>query len=280
MKTFQNLLTLSLLVFFNTLYSQEKSFEVKVIGTGNPVLLFPGFTCTDAVWEDTVVELSKNNECHLFTFAGFGEVDAIEGPWLPKVKKGISKYINANGLENATIIGHSLGGTLGLWLATEENSNFKKIIVVDALPSIGALMIPDFNSENVVYDNPYNKQLLTMDETAFKAMAEQIASGMTTNPEKRPQLVDWMLKADRETYVHGYTDLLKLDLREDIARIKTPVLIFAATQPYGPDMVKSTYESQYENLSNYQINYAAGAAHFIMYDRPEWFMERVLESLE
>lgn len=280
MKTFQNLSILSLLIFFNSLYSQEKSFEVKVIGTGNPVLLFPGFTCTDAVWEDTVAELSKNNECHLFTFAGFGEVDAIEGPWLPKVKEGISKYINANGLENTTIIGHSLGGTLGLWLAIEENSNFKKIIVVDALPSIGALMIPDFNSENVVYDNPYNKQLLTMDETAFKAMAEQMASGMTTNPEKRPQLVDWMLKADRETYVHGYTDLLKLDLREDIARIKTPVLIFAATQPYGPDMVKSTYESQYKNLSNYQINYAAGAAHFIMYDRPEWFMERVLESLE
>ena len=280
MKTFQNLSVLLLLIFSSILNSQERPFQVKVVGTGNPTLLFPGFTCTDAVWEDAIAELSKNNECHLFTFAGFGGVDAIEGPWLSKVKEGLSEYIKSKDLKNATIIGHSLGGTLGLWLAAEEKSNFKKVIVVDALPSIGALMIPNFKSENVVYDNPYNKQLLTMDETAFKAMAEQMAAGMTTNSEKRPVLVDWMLQADRETYVNGYTDLLKLDLREDIARIKTPVVILAATHPYGQDMVKSNYESQYKNLLNYEIEYAEGAAHFIMYDKPEWFMEKVLESLE
>ncbi|WP_281541845.1 alpha/beta fold hydrolase [Maribacter aestuarii] len=280
MKTIQNLSILVFLIFSNILISQERPFDVKVVGTGDPILLFPGFTCTDTVWEDTVAELSKNNECHLFTLAGFGEVEPIEGPWLPKVMEGISEYIDTNKLENATLIGHSLGGTLGLWLATEENKNFKKVIVVDALPSIGALMIPNFKSENVVYDNSYNEQLLAMGESDFKAMAEQMAKGMTMNAEKRPQLVNWMMQADRKTYVYGYTDLLKLDLREDLARIKTPVVILAATLPYGRDMVKSTYEIQYKNLSNYQIEYADDAAHFIMYDNPEWFMEKVLESLK
>jgi pimeloyl-ACP methyl ester carboxylesterase len=280
MKTIQNLSILVVLIFSNILISQERPFDVKVVGTGDPILLFPGFTCTDDVWEDTVAELSKNNECHLFTLAGFGEVEAIEGPWLPKVMEGISEYIDTNKLENATLIGHSLGGTLGLWLATVENKNFKKVVVVDALPSIGALMIPNFKRENVVYDNPYNEQLLAMGESDFKAMAEQMANGMTMNAEKRPQLVNWMLQADRKTYVYGYTDLLKLDLREDLARIKTPVVILAATLPYGHDMVKSTYENQYKNLSNYQIEYADDAAHFIMYDMPEWFMEKVLESLK
>lgn len=280
MKKPKNVLVLILVVFLTNLNAQNKPFQVKVVGEGPPVLLFPGFTCTDAVWENTVTEISKNNECHLFTFAGFGGVGPIQTPWLSKIKDGLSEYITSNNLLNATIIGHSLGGTLGLWLATDKNSSIKKVIVVDALPSIGALMMPNFKSENMVYDNPYNNQLLAMSESDFRTMATQMASGMTLKEEKRPQLVNWMLDADRETYVYGYTDLLKLDLREVIVKIKASVVILAATQPYGKEMVKSTYETQYKNLPSYKIEYAEGAAHFIMYDRPEWFMEKVLESLK
>jgi len=119
-------------------------------------------------------------------------------------------YIAANELDAPVVIGHSLGGTLGLWLGTEEQNSYKRIIVVDALPSAGALMIPNYKSENIVYDNPYNKQLLEMNAEKFAAMARQTASFMTLATEKIPQLVDWIVQADRETYVYGYTDLLKL----------------------------------------------------------------------
>jgi len=265
------------LVISLTLSAQTKSFEVTVKGVGQPVLLFPGFTCTGEVWEHTVAELSKEYECHIFTFAGFGDVPAIEKPWLPKIKDDIVKYVSYNNLENAILIGHSLGGALGLWLASEENSTYSKLIVVDALPSTGALMIPNFKSENMVYESPWNKQMLEMDAAGFDAMATQMASGMTLNTEKQKQIKDWILIADRETYVYGYTDLLKLDLREDIAKIKIPVTILAATHPYGMEMAKSTYEGQYKKLEGYEIEYAEGSAHFIMYDKPEWFLNQIVK---
>jgi len=260
--------------------SQEKPFEVEVKGQGEHLLLLPGFTCTGEVWDDLVTELSKTHTCHVFTFAGFGDVPPITKPWLPKIKDGLIDYIAANKLDAPVVIGHSLGGTLGLWLGTEEQNSYKRIIVVDALPSAGALMIPNYKSENIVYDNPYNKQLLEMNAEKFAAMARQTASFMTLATEKIPQLVDWIVQADRETYVYGYTDLLKLDLRETIGSITTPVTILAATHPYGLETAKKNYTKQYKNLKSYDIAFAEGAAHFIMYDKKEWFLEEVKKALK
>ncbi|WP_299318538.1 alpha/beta hydrolase [uncultured Maribacter sp.] len=258
--------------------AQYNSFEVKVTGEGDPILLFPGFTCTGEVWNATVNELSKNYECHVFTFAGFGDVPAIEKPWLPKVKEGILEYVSQNKLENPVLLGHSLGGALALWMAADGNS-FKELIIVDALPSTGALMMPDFKSEYMVYDSPYNKQLLVMSDSDFEAMAQQMANSMTKEKSNQEIIKNWMIQADRETYVYGYTDLLKLDLREDLAKINSPVTILAATEPYGLEMAKSTYDLQYKALKEYTIEFANGSSHFIMYDQPQWFIENLKNAL-
>ena len=281
MKRLKNLiLLLTICTFSITLQAQNKTFEVEVKGNGEPVLLFPGFTCTGDVWDDVVAELSQTNECHIFTFAGFGDVPAIETPWLSKIKAGITSYISKNKLDKATLVGHSLGGTLGLWLATDKNSKFNKIIVIDALPSTGALMVPNFNSETIVYDNPFNQRLLDMDANSFEAMASQMAGNMSLNKEKHAIIKEWMLKADRKTYVYGYTDLLKLDLRETIAKITIPVTILAATKPYGEHVVKKTYEEQYKNLDDYSIKFAKESAHFIMFDQPKWLLSAIKAELQ
>lgn len=279
MKTLKIIVILSIFIAAFGLNAQTP-FEVTIKGKGQPILLFPGFTCTGEVWEETVTELSKNYECHIFTFAGFGGLAPIEKPWLPKIKEGIVNYVEEQKLKDPIVIGHSLGGALALWLATDENHNFSKLIVVDALPSTGALMMPNFKSENMVYDNPWNKQMLEMDAEAFEKMAKQMASRMTLNTEKHEQLKDWIIQSDRETYVYGYTDLLKLDLREDIVKITIPVTVLGATHPYGMEVAKKTYKEQYKNLESYNMEFAEGSAHFIMFDQPVWFLNQILKELE
>lgn len=280
MKTLKSIVIFFFFISIFNINAQTKAFEVIVKGEGQPVLFFPGFTCTSEVWEDTVKELSKNYECHVFTFAGFGEVAPIEKPWLPKIKEAIKLYIEKQNLKNPIVVGHSLGGALGLWLATEENHPYSKLIVVDALPSTGALIMPDFNSENLAYESPWNKQMLEMDAISFEKMAIQMAAGMSLNTEKQKQISTWILQADRETYVYGYTDLLKLDLREDIAKIDIPVTVLGATHPYGKEMAKTTYENQYKKLEKYNLEFSDGSAHFIMYDKPEWFLEKLRTHLK
>ena len=280
MKTIKSMLLMTISVISLSLSAQNKAFEVKVSGAGEAILFCPGFTCPGEVWEDIVAELSKTNECHVFTFAGFGNVPPIEKPWLPKIKEELSQYITHKKLQHATIVGHSLGGVLGLWLAADDKFDFSKIIVVDALASTGALMMPNFDSASIVYDNPYNQALLDMDAKSFGLMADQMVIGMALNKDKHAQLKTWILNTDRETYVYAYTDLLKLDLRESLAKIKVPVTILAATQPYGEEAVLKIYSEQYKNLAKYNIKFATESAHFIMFDQPEWLLNNIIEALK
>lgn len=262
-----------------TTMAQNIAFTVSVTGKGSPVLLFPGFTCTAAVWNETIEELSKTHECHVFTFAGFGGVPAIDTPWLPTIKQEVVAYVKTQKLDKPTIIGHSLGGTLGYWLAATETDMFKKLIVIDALPCVGALFIPNFNPNEVSYSNSYSKQLLAMDSTAMLNMAQMQAASMSLNKDAHAQITDWIMQADRKTYVYGYVDLLKLDLREAMANINIPVVAVAATHP-NRQMVMENWDKQLKKLPNKTILYADEAAHFVMYDQPEWFLKQIKAQVE
>ncbi|WP_442267284.1 alpha/beta fold hydrolase [Tenacibaculum sp. ZS6-P6] len=262
-------------VFSVSIFAQHKPIHVKVTGKGNPIILIPGFTVPGDIWNSLVTKLENNYECHTVTLAGFGGKAPIEFPWLPKVNQSLKNYIVKNDLQNTTIIGHSLGGTIATWLAAQKEIKLSKIIIVDALPASGALMIPNFNPENLVYESPYNKQQLSMDDTAFAQLAAGMSKGMSLKISAQEQIKNWILQADRKTYVYGYTDYLKLDLREDLKNISIPVSIIAASKPYGAEMVKQTYKNQYKKLKSYNFILAENSAHFIMLDQPSWFLEQV-----
>jgi len=265
------------MLFSFNLYSQE-TFKVKIQGSGQPILLLPGFACTSEVFEEITENLAKEYEVHVFTYAGFGDVPPIDFPWLPQIKEALINYMETNNLQDSIIIGHSMGGTLGLWLAT-ENTLISQLILVDALPAMGALMLPNYDSKTIVYNTPYNQQLLKMKSESFKKMAEQMATRICKNTEKQKQIIHWMVEADRETYIYGYTDLLKLDLRSELNKVNIPVTIVAATEPYGKESVASTYDKQYKNLKNHTLIFAEGAGHFVMYDKPQWLLEQIQKAL-
>ena len=66
--------------------------------------------------------------------------------------------------------------------------------------------------------------------------------------------------------------------REEIAKIKVPVVILAATFP-DKATVEKTYQTQFEKLPSVKIFYAENAAHFVMYDQPEWFLKNLTENV-
>ena len=274
----KTIVVLILSTFFSFSFPTEQTptaIHVEVSGKGKPIILIPGFTVPGEVWNPLVKELENNYECHVVTLAGFGGKAPIEFPWLPKVNESLHSYITDNNLENVTVIGHSLGGTIATWLASRDQSKVSNIVIVDALPATGTLMFPNYKPDSLSYDSPYNKQQLAMNDEQFEQMATAMSQGMSLNKSAQEDIKTWIIKADRKTYVYGYTDYLKLDLREDLNKITIPTTIIAATKPYGKDMVTKTYNDQYANLKDYNFILADDAAHFIMLDQPDWFLDTV-----
>ncbi|TXD81624.1 alpha/beta hydrolase [Subsaximicrobium wynnwilliamsii] len=258
--------------------SNPKPFIVETIGQGKPILYLPGFATPGSVWKETVESLNLERKSHLFSYAGFNGNAPIAMPWYSSIKKAIIEYIIVNDMSNLIIVGHSMGGNLAVDIASEIPSRVSKIIIVEALPCMREVMMPNVPAESLYYDSPYNKQMLEMDAQQFKNMATMMASNMTLIENKKDIITNWILEADRETWVYGYTDLLKLDLRTSLSKVTCETLILGASFP-DVKIAKAHYENQYSNLSNKKILMATNSKHFLMFDQAEWFYKTVNDFL-
>jgi pimeloyl-ACP methyl ester carboxylesterase len=267
------LLVFGILVALVAAYAQP-SFHVKKSGNGDPVIFLPGFTCPGTVWDETIAHLNKQYECHVISYAGFNGLAPIKMPWYETIKKEMIDYIRAQNLSNVRIVGHSMGGMLAIDIASELPDNIRSVVAVDALPCLRELWMPGVPASSLKYESPYNKQQLAATPEAMKKTATMMASGMTLNKQKADSVLKWVMNADRETYVYGYTDLLKIDLRDALTKVKAKTLVIGAPFP-DATVVTANFEKQYANLKTKTIVLAENSRHFIMFDQPDWFYSKV-----
>jgi pimeloyl-ACP methyl ester carboxylesterase len=243
-------------------------------GKGKPILFLPGFVTPGSGWNETISHLTTGYESHIVSYAGFNGLAPIEMPWYETIKQELMAYIISENLSDICIVGHSMGGNLATDIAAEMPAFCSRIVIVDALPCLRELWMPGVAAGQLQNNSSYNKQLLEMLPEAFKQNAVMMAKSMTNSSEKMDTLVKWIIAADRETYVYGYTDLLKLDLRDKLSKITAKTLILGAQFP-EKNSVTANFEKQYVNLANKKIEIAADSRHFIMFDQSQWFYEKL-----
>jgi pimeloyl-ACP methyl ester carboxylesterase len=269
------ILTLGLVIAITAvLCAQNNAIRVSKSGKGTPILFLPGFTTPGSVWKETVSSLKGNYQSHLISYAGFNGIAPIKMPWYETIKKETIDYIKKENLKDVVLIGHSMGGTLAIDIAAEIPSHIKKLILVDALPCMRDLMMPNVPASQITYESPYNQQMLKQSDEAMAKNANMMAQFMTMTKEKIDTLVKWSIIADRETFVYGYTDLLRIDLRDALANVKAKTLIVGASFP-DKTSVTATFEKQYAKLENRSLVIAPESKHFVMFDQPVWFYEQV-----
>jgi len=259
-----------LLCFVSSGLMAQSAIQVEKSGSGDVILFLPGFTTPGSVWAETINHLEGDYESHTATYAGFGGLEPIEMPWYSSVKTDLLNYIKENNLKKVTLVGHSMGGNLAIDIASTLPKHIHKVLIVDGIPCMREVMMPGVPASMITYESPFSAQMLAMEDDAFAQMATGMAANMSNNTEKTEDIVNWVLTSDRETYVYGYTDLLKLDQREQLKDITAETLILMAPFP-DEDMVRNNYEQQYENLESKKLLMANDSKHFIMLDQPEWF---------
>lgn len=256
----------------------QPAIRVNKSGDGDALIFLPGFTCPGSVFDETISHLEKSFETHVISYAGFNGLAPVKMPWYETIKKETVEYIISEKLTNVRIVGHSMGGVLALDLAAELPSRIHSVIAIDALPCLRELWMPGVSASSISYDAPYNKQQLALSADAFRQNATMMAHGMTLNKDKAAAVLNWILEADRQTYVYGYTDLLRIDLREALTKVTAKTLVLGAPFPDNAT-VMTNFEKQYVNLENKKIVLAGNSRHFIMFDQPEWFYDQVNKFL-
>jgi pimeloyl-ACP methyl ester carboxylesterase len=256
------------------------AFKAEVRGSGPAVILIPGLASAGDVWQDTAAHLCGPRQCHVLTLAGFAGQPAIEGPLLPQVTQQLADYIAANRLGKPVVIGHSLGGYVALKLAIDHPEQVGRLVIVDALPALGATQVPSLTREQLQQSAAaMRERMLASDGAAFAAGQRQTLATMVSKPAEIDRIAAWGAASDRTTVINAMYELLAGDLRDDIARIAAPTLVLGtwiAYKDYAPRAaIEQVYRSQYGKLPAARIDMAEKARHFIMVDDPAWLYDRI-----
>jgi pimeloyl-ACP methyl ester carboxylesterase len=257
----------------------EDRISVEVVGKGPDLVLIPGLASSRETWKATAERLKGRYRLHLVQVAGFAGEPAranAKGEVMGPTAEAIDAYIREQKLAPATVIGHSMGGTMILMLAERHSDDLKKALVVDALPFYGmarggpaatpATMQP---AAAAARDG-----ILASSDDQYRAQLAAQMPGMVTAPASRAMIVDWGLASDRSVVARAMYEDLQTDLRPDLAKITTPItLLYPDYTPAGAPAgaIRQTYVPAFAPAASIKPVEIEHAVHFIMLEQPAVF---------
>ena len=253
--------------------------SVEVVGHGPDLVFVPGLSSSRETWRHTAERLRGQYRLHLVQVAGFaGEAARANAaaPGFEPTAEAIDAYLVEAHLTPATYIGHSLGGTMGLYLAEHHPEHLKKVLMVDSLPFYGVLMGgPDTTTEKLkpmAEGARYAMTHSTPEQAA--ANSDKIISMMVNDPEGKRLAIGWGKLSDRTVVANAMVEDMLLDLRPGLPTIKTPMTLvypFDAASGMPLERWDWLYHSQYAPLPGIALVRVDGSKHFVMFDQPAKF---------
>jgi pimeloyl-ACP methyl ester carboxylesterase len=256
--------------------SDRISVEVK--GAGPDVVLIPGLSSSPRVWDSTVAAL-PGYRYHLVRVAGFDGAKPggnASGPVVAPVAEEIARYIREAGLKQPAIVGHSLGGTWAMMVAARHPELVAKVMVVDMTPFVGAMFAGPAATPQVLAPmaEQVRKGILASTGEARRQKTEQTIAGMVKTESARAAAVQQSLASDPAVSAQAMYDLILVDLRPELARIKGPMTVLWALPPGVPiteAQMEQFYKQAFAAAPQATIKQIPDSYHFIMFDQPKVF---------
>jgi pimeloyl-ACP methyl ester carboxylesterase len=220
----------------------------------------------------------------VLTLAGLASEPPIAPPFLEKVQLGIADYIRAKKLRKPVVVGHSMGGFLALWLASKEPELVGPIIIVDMLPYPPAAQQPAATPETMKSQaEALRKGMLAQTPEQRQQMQMTVLQTMITDPSKVALAAKWGAVSDPTTVAQAMYEMLTIDLRPNLARIKAPTLVIGTwiglRQYMSRERVEKNFREQYARLAGYKLVMSEKAKHFVMFDDPEFLFKEMDDFL-
>lgn len=255
----------------------RERISVEVIGRGPDLIFIPGLSSSRATWRATAERLKGRFRLHLVQVAGFaGESTRgnATGDVVVPTADAIAAYIVEQRLKPATLIGHSLGGTMSLYLAETHPAEIAKLMIVDAFPFLGVMYGgPDATRESIkamVESWRTGRQQWTREQSA------QLMSEMVTSPADAEIIKNWSSTSDASVVTRALFEDMLLDLRPGLSGISAPVTVLfpdyvSPNVPAG--LMENARAAAYEPVPKKSVSIIERSRHFIMWDQPEKFAD-------
>ena len=243
--------------------------SVEVVGAGPDIVMIPGLASSRETWRRTAERLRGRYRVHLVQVAGFaGEParDNASGPVFEPVLADIDAYC-ASLPKPPVVMGHSLGGTLGLALAEQHPQHLSRLLIVDSLPFFGVVMGGPSATPDTV--RPMVEQMRKASGAMPEAQTRAMMASMVTAPADVDRVVAWSRASTPAVVGTAMAEDATTDLRPGLAAVKTPVTVLYESQ------LGYVMKADYAPLGPKTLVEVPDSKHFIMFDQPARFDSEV-----
>lgn len=261
----------------------SERISVVTRGSGRDVILIPGLSSSRDIWNTTADALDDNYRVHLVQVNGFAGAPVganADGEVSAPVAEEIARYISESNLDHPAVIGHSMGGVIGMMLAARHPDAVGKLMVVDMFPFMG----PMFGGPGATRDS-------------VRPIADQIRAGMRMAPQgvvsdqtratinsmvrtesARPEIIEHARQSNVGVTANAFHELVVTDLRPELANIRAPLTVLYVIPPQAPitpEQYDGFMRASYASVPTARIVKIEDSYHFIMIDQFDRFMGEV-----
>lgn len=248
------------------------------------LILIPGLSSSPAIWQETVDRLKGQYRIHRIHVHGFAgapaDGNAQDGinptPVAAPVAEEIARYIREQNLNKPAIIGHSMGGTIGMMVSARHPDAVGKLMVVDMLPFVGAMFgAPGTSAADVtpIADQVWSAQA-RIPRMAYVLAATQTISGMINTDSRREEALAHMRASDQGVSASAFRELIVTDLRPELAAISAPITVLYVKlndARMTDEVTDLIYTTSFASKPGVTLKRIDNSAHFIMFDQPARF---------
>lgn len=252
---------------------------VTVEGKGPDVVLIHGLGSNARVWDGAVTAVPgyRYHKVQVLGFGGApnkGNVGQAGDPAIAPVVEEIARYIETQKLAKPAVVGHSLGGMMGMMLASRHPADVGRLMIVDMLPFTGGM----FGGNTVEAVRPMVEAIFAQMDKATPeqrdAFLTQTINGMVNTEAMRAGVLAESKASDADFVKRTYQEIMLTDLRPELAKIAVPTTVLyvkPAAMSFTDAQMATYYAGSYANLKGAKLVRIPDSAHFIMFDQPARF---------
>jgi len=110
------------------------TLAAQIFGEGPPVIILHGLFGSQRNWGGIIRALAPDHEIHGLDLRNHGESPWAESMTYDDMAEDVALYIETQDLAPVTLLGHSMGGKVGMRLALTRPELLARLVVVDIAP--------------------------------------------------------------------------------------------------------------------------------------------------
>lgn len=254
------------------------TFNVSVEGGGRDVVFIHGLAASGECWEE-VSERLPGVKAHLVQMRGFAGLSAsgFRDPmnFLKPMADALAGYIRTLRAGPVAVVGHSMGGLVGLILARDHADVVERLAVVD-VPAYFSVLINPFATPTSMAPLAQHsrRNYLERSKPDLQEDLRRATDKLVRDPANLNRIVRWGMMSDRATTADVMAEVMVTDLRGDLQRIQAPVDVIYAWDRVTPASklgLDQVYAASYAGLQQGRRLRIDDARHYVMFDQPAAF---------